>query len=61
MLCRDVVHKMSKVFLLSSGEADVPGLQKRDLSNSQMGALTKSVLLYCTLCDISKNKQGKIV
>ena len=41
-------------FFLPHDEADGPGLQGRDLNNSQTGALPKSVLLYCVLCEISQ-------
>ena len=45
---------MSKAFFLPHGEADGLGIQGRDLNNSQMDALPKSVLLHCTMIETSQ-------
>ena len=60
MLCRDVACNISRVFFLHFGKADGLGLQGRDLSNSQMGALPKSVLCIVNCLKLVK-RQGRIV
>ena len=45
---------MIGAFFLRCFEADGPDLQGRDLSNSQLVGLTKSILLHCALCEISQ-------
>ena len=41
-------------FFRLCNESDSPGLQGRDLSNSQKGIYPKSILLYCVLYKIIK-------
>ena len=52
--CADVVYKMNRAFILPHDEAGGLSLQGRDLSNSQMGAFPKSILLHYALCEISQ-------
>ena len=48
-------------FFLPCDEADGPGIQRRDLSKSQMGEFPKRVLLYCTMIEISqKARKGSL-
>ena len=52
--CAEMLHtKGARLFFLSRDEADGPGLQIRDLRNSQIGALPKSVLLHCAMIEIN--------
>ena len=53
--CAEILYiKWAGFLFLPSDEADVPGLQRRDLSNSQMGALCKSIFLHYALFEISQ-------
>ena len=44
--------KNEQDFFLPCDKPDGPGLQKRDLSNSQMSTLLKIKLLFCALFEI---------
>ena len=59
--CAEILHtKWTGHFFLARDEADGPGLQRRDLSNSQMGTFPK-VHFYIVNCVKIIWKQGKIV
>ena len=53
--CAKVLHtKWAGYYFLPHDEADGPGIQERDLRNSQMGGIPKSVLLHFAVNKISQ-------
>ena len=54
-------QKKTKFFFPPHNEVDGPGLQVRDLSNSQMGAFPKSLYLHCAMIEINqKARKGSL-
>ena len=59
--CKKWCKQDMQVFCLPCDETDGFGLQGRDLSNSFMGGLPKSILLHYASCEINKKCKLRLV